>query len=65
MASTVKLGNDTNGNDVYTPMKNMLPMVDPSEIVWGGWDINGSNLGDAMKRAMVLDLSLQNKLYPT
>jgi myo-inositol-1-phosphate synthase len=45
-------------------MKNMLPMVDPSEIVWGGWDINGTKLGDAMKRAKVLDIDLQNKLYP-
>jgi len=64
MASTVKLGNDSHGNSVYTPMKNMLPMVDPSEIVWGGWDINGMNLGDAMKRSKVLDYDLQQKLYP-
>lgn len=64
MASTVKLGNDVNGNAVYTPMKNMLPMVDPSEVVWHGWDINGMNLGDAMKRSKVLDVDLQNKLYP-
>ena len=33
MASTVKLGNDARGNSVYTPMRNMLPMVDPNEIV--------------------------------
>lgn len=64
MASTVKLGNDVAGNSVYTPMKNMLPMVDPSQIVWGGWDINGMNLGDAMKRSKVLDYNLQQQLYP-
>lgn len=64
MASTVKLGNDVAGNTVYTPMKNMLPMVDPSNVVWGGWDINGMNLGDAMKRSKVLDYNLQEKLYP-
>ena len=64
MASTVKLGNDVHGNSVYTPMKNMLPMVDPSEVVWGGWDINKMNLGDAMRRSKVLDVDLQNKLYP-
>ena len=39
MASTVKVGNDARGNSVYTPMKNLLPMLDPSKIVWGGWDI--------------------------
>ena len=64
MASTVKLGNDASGNSVYTPMKNMLPMVDPNEIVWGGWDISSLNLGDAMKRSKVLDVDLQKKLYP-
>lgn len=64
MASTVKLGNDTNGNSVYTPLKNMLPMVNPDNIVWGGWDINSMNLGDAMKRSEVLDVDLQKRLYP-
>ena len=42
----------------------MLPMVDPNEIVWGGWDISSMNLGEAMKRSKVLDIQLQNKLYP-
>lgn len=64
MSSTVKLGNDAAGNFVFTPMRNMLPMIDPSEVVWGGWDINSMNLGDAMKRSKVLDLDLQQKLYP-
>lgn len=64
LASTVKLGNDVSGNSVYTPLKDMLPMVDPDQIVWGGWDINGMNLGEAMKRSKVLDHDLQQKLYP-
>lgn len=64
MASTVKLGNDRHGNSVYTPMSNMLPLLNPNDIVWGGWDINGTNLGDAMKRSKVLDYDLQQKLYP-
>lgn len=64
MGSTVKLGNDARGNAVFTPMKNMLPMTNPSDIVWGGWDINSMNLGDAMKRSRVLDINLQQKLYP-
>lgn len=64
MASTVKLGNNSRGSSVYTPLRNMLPMVDPSDIVWGGWDINGMNLGEAMKRSRVLDYALQQKLLP-
>jgi myo-inositol-1-phosphate synthase len=64
LASTVKLGNDVRGNAVYTPVKNMLPMLDPGQVVWGGWDINSMNLGDAIKRAKVLDYDLQQQLYP-
>jgi len=64
MASTVKLGNDAQGNSVYTPMQNMLPMLHPNNIVWGGWDISSMNLGDAMKRSKVLPIELQKQLYP-
>lgn len=64
LASTVKLGNDQMGNAVHTPISNMLPMVHPNDIVWGGWDINNMNLGDAMKRSKVLDYDLQRQLYP-
>ena len=39
-------------------------MIEPNEIVWGGWDINSMNLGDAMKRSKVLEYDLQEKLYP-
>ena len=45
-------------------MSNMLPLLNPQDIVWGGWDINATNLGDAMKRSKVLDYDLQKKLYP-
>ncbi|KAH7420596.1 hypothetical protein KP509_13G013900 [Ceratopteris richardii] len=40
-------------------------MVDPNDIVFGGWDINGANLADAMSRAKVLDIDLQNQLRPS
>jgi myo-inositol-1-phosphate synthase len=64
LSSTVKLGNDRTGNSIYTPMSNMLPLLNPNDIVWGGWDINSLNLGEAMKRSKVLDYDLQTKLYP-
>jgi myo-inositol-1-phosphate synthase len=64
LSSTAKLGNDSAGNSVYTPLKHMLPMVNPNDVCWGGWDINKMHLGDAMKRAQVLDFDLQQKLYP-
>ena len=39
-------------------------MVDPNEIVFGGWDINNANLAEAMERAQVLEWDLQRQLIP-
>jgi len=64
-ASTVSLGTDPRtGEEVFVPLKSMLPMVEPNEIIWGGWDINSANLADAMQRAKVLDWDLQRQLIP-
>lgn len=62
-ASTVKIGLDKNGQPAYIPFKNILPLVNPNDIVIGGWDISSLNLGDSMKRAKVLDYDLQRQLY--
>lgn len=63
-ASTVQVGLDRAGNPVYTAFKNLLPMVEPNDLVIGGWDISSLNLGDAMRRAKVIDYDLQQQLYP-
>ena len=61
-SSTVFLGTTGNGEDVFVPMRDMLPMVEPNDIVVDGWDISGLNLGKAMERAKVLDYDLQKQL---
>ena len=48
--------------DVYKPIKDFLPTVNPTDIEISGWDINGCNLFDAWKRAHVLEPDLINKL---
>lgn len=64
-ASTVLLGSETGlGSGVYVPMKDILPMVDPNDIVFDGWDISKANLADSMERARVIDYNLQTKLRP-
>lgn len=63
-ASTCKLGIDQQGNDIFVPMKSMVPLVSPEELVVSGWDISSMNLGDAMKRAGVFEYDLQRQLYP-
>jgi myo-inositol-1-phosphate synthase len=52
------------GEEVYVPLKDLIPMVNPNELVLGGWDVSSMNLGDAMKRAGVFEYDLQKQLYP-
>ncbi|KAL7022192.1 hypothetical protein ACKWTF_012174 [Chironomus riparius] len=62
-SSTVLLGSDINSKDVYIPMNEIVPMVNPNDIYVDGWDISSLNIGDSMKRAKVLDINLQDQLY--
>lgn len=62
-ASTCRVGN-YRGEEMYVPMSSLLPMVDPNELVIGGWDISSANLAEAMQRAQVLDFELQRQLVP-
>ncbi|OTF82306.1 inositol-3-phosphate synthase 1-A-like protein [Euroglyphus maynei] len=63
-SSTIFLGYDAHGKELFIPMKDILPMVDPNDLFIDGWDISGMNLADAMKRAKVLDINLQEQLRP-
>lgn len=38
---------------VFAPFKSLLPIVEPNDIVLGGWDISGLNMAEAMERASV------------
>ena len=49
-AAALRVG-QANGQEVYAPFKALLPMVEPNDIVFDGWDISGMNLADAMGRA--------------
>lgn len=61
-SSTTKIG-ISGSKEIYIPLKEILPLVDPNDLVISGWDISSLNLADAMKRAQVLDVDLQKKLY--
>ncbi|KAI0239694.1 Myo-inositol-1-phosphate synthase [Massospora cicadina] len=63
MASTLKVGIDEQGDDVFIPFLDMLPMAHPNNLVLGGWDISSHNLAQAMTRAQVLDYDLQRQIY--
>jgi len=61
-ASTVRLGLDEEGSDVYVPFSSVLPMARPDDLVIGGWDISDMHLGDAMRRSAVLPILLQDQV---
>ncbi|XP_046367595.1 inositol-3-phosphate synthase 1-B-like [Haliotis rufescens] len=63
-ASTVCLGTGSQGEEVYVPLNQLMPMLNPNDIIFDGWDISSMNLGDAMARAKVLDYNLQTQLRP-
>ena len=63
-ASTVRIGSTPKGEDCWVPLKSLLPMVEPDNLVVHGWDINDKNLAEAMERAQVLDYDLQRQLVP-
>lgn len=61
--STCRVGS-FNGEEVFVPFNKLLPMVDPNDVVLGGWDISNMSLADSMDRAKVLDWDLQRQLIP-
>jgi myo-inositol-1-phosphate synthase len=63
-STTIRIGSNNQGKEVHIPFNTILPMLHPNDIVIGGWDINGSNLYESMKRACVFDYALQEKLRP-
>jgi myo-inositol-1-phosphate synthase len=63
-ASTVSLGRDREGKEVYVPLGKLVPMVNPNDFELDGWDISGRDLAASMKNAQVLDYELQQKLAP-
>lgn len=63
-SSTMKLGLDEKGNEVFCPMKDVVQMVNPLDLVIDGWDIKKEDMADAMQRSQVLPYDLQRQLYP-
>jgi myo-inositol-1-phosphate synthase len=63
-ATTTFLGCNQQNQQVYVPLKTLIPMVDPNDLVIHGWDINDAPLDKAMNRACVFDYGLQEKLAP-
>ncbi|ODN06032.1 Inositol-3-phosphate synthase 1 [Orchesella cincta] len=64
MIGTFPVGLNEDGEEVFAPVRHMLPMLDPTKMEIDGWDISSMNLYDGLKRAAVFDWELQEKLRP-
>ena len=40
MASTTRVGTGPDGRDVHVPIASLLPLVNPCDLILGGWDIS-------------------------
>lgn len=63
MSGTTRLGT-LQDDEIFVPLRSLLPMVNPEDLCVWGWDISGQTMAEAMKRSGVLDLDLQKKLAP-
>jgi len=63
-SSTMRMGFTDNGDEVTIPIGKIVPMVNPNDIVIGGWDICNMNMADAMERNAVFEYDLQRRLEP-
>jgi len=62
LSSTMKVGLNLRGENVYKPIKDVINVVNPIDLCVTGWDIYGVNLYNAIKECKVLDYDLQEKL---
>ena len=60
--ATTYLGQDSNGTTYVAPFKSLLPMVNPDDLVIGGWDISKMNMYSATKRAFVHEPTMIEQL---
>lgn len=63
-ASTLRLGQTKDFEEVNAPLSSVVPMVNPNDLVIGGWDCSSVNLYEAMRRAKVLEPDLIRQLRP-
>ena len=63
-SSTIRIGTTKNSEEINVPLKSVVPLVDPNDLVIGGWDCSSVDLYAAMQRARVLEPDLIRQLRP-
>jgi len=64
-AGTTFLGiNKETNQEIFVPLRSMVPMLHGNDLVIDGWDINSMSLDEALARAQVFPHTLQVQLKP-
>ncbi|ETO33965.1 hypothetical protein RFI_03128 [Reticulomyxa filosa] len=64
-AGTTYLGiNKEKNEEIFVPLRSLLPMLHGNDLVVDGWDINDMPLDEALTRAQVYPYTLQEQLKP-
>jgi len=56
------LGCDASGRQIVCAFKDLVPMVNPNDMIVGGWDISGADMYEAARRSHVLEPALLSQL---
>ncbi|XP_022255046.1 inositol-3-phosphate synthase 1-B-like isoform X2 [Limulus polyphemus] len=62
-STTVMLGLTNDGNEVNVPLKDLLPMVNPNDIIIDGWDLCSLNLSESLERVETINNDLKHQLH--
>lgn len=63
MSSTAPVGIDARlKKPVHRPLNKLVPMINPEDLVIGGWDICSDDLAKAMDKAQVLEPGLKDQI---
>ena len=62
--ATSYLGEDHEGKQIVTPINSLIPMLNPNDLVIGGWDISDLNMWESSLRACVMEPDLLRQIEP-
>ena len=60
--ATTYLGDDSNGKQHVAPFHALLPMINPNDLVIGGWDISSADMYEATVRAYVHEPAMYHQI---
>lgn len=64
MGGSLEVGEDQHGKGVHAPIADVVPLVSPSSILLGGWDVRTLSMKEGAEQAGVFEPTLLRELEP-